>query len=194
MSEHEWRDPDEIKLDFASGDPELIRRGLAGLREFSKDGDEVEMPAIDASLLRPFGDHPPESVVIDLARLLMRYRSFSPPLSPLEIILQLVEIGLRYAVGQVIYETSIEIQSQADPVASARAAIDAIGVRGLGSARELEAGRKLVGYLLGAKPPVRRAVAEALAAWPLTTAKREVIAGVLPHVDPDQRARLTRDE
>lgn len=186
-----WRDPDDITDDLASGEVERIRAGLAGLREFTKGGDEFELPVIDASLLRPFGASPPEDTVIDLARLMARYRSFVPQPSRGDVIRQLVELAVRYGVPQVIYETSIEIQGEADPAAAARHAIDYLGERGLQSAREVEAGRKLVAYLLEAKPPVRRAVTERLAAWRPSDAKRAVVAAVLPLIDPDQRALVT---
>jgi hypothetical protein len=186
----EWRDPDDIKDDFASGDPERIRIGIAGLRYFTREGDEVELPAIDPALLLPFGDSPPDDTVLDLARLIARYRSFVPQPSRADVIRQLVELAVRYGVSQVIYETSIEIQGEADPADAARAAVAYIGWRGLANPREVEAARKLVGYLLDAKAPVRRAATEALAAWPHTAAKREVIAAVLPQVDPDQRVLL----
>lgn len=80
------------------------------------------------------------------------------------MIRQLVELAVRYAVPQVIYETSIEIQGEADSAAAARSAVDDLGARGLASPREIEAGRKLVAYLLESKPMVRRATAEGLAA------------------------------
>jgi hypothetical protein len=149
---NKWRDPDDIKEDFASGDPERIRIGVAGLREFSKEGDEVEMPVIGAALLLPFGDAPPDEVVIDLARLLMDYRSFVPPRSRVDTLNQLVELAVRYGVSQVIYGTSIELQCEPDPPAAVRAAVDYVRWRGLAAPREVEAARKL-----DAKLPVRRA-------------------------------------
>lgn len=185
-----WRDPDDITDDLASGDTERIRIGLAGLREFTKGGDEFELPVIDATLLLPFGASPPEDVVIDLARLMARYRSFVPQPSRADVIRQLVELAVRYAVPQVIYEASIEIQGEADPAAAARSAVDYLGGRGLASPREVEAGRKLVAHLLEAKPLVRRATAEGLAAWPLTDARRAVVTAVLPLIDPDQRVQV----
>jgi len=57
----EWREPDDIAADLASGDAARIRTGLADLREFAKDGDEFELPAFDISLLAPFGDAPPQT-------------------------------------------------------------------------------------------------------------------------------------
>jgi hypothetical protein len=188
-----WRYPDDIKEDFASGDPERIRIGLAGLCEFSKDGDEVEMPVIDAALLLPFGDAPPDETVRDLVWLLMRYRYFVPARSRSDTLNQLVELAVRYGVSQVIYETSIELQCQPDPAAAARAAIDYIRWRGLAAPRELEAARKLVRYLLDAKLPVRRAVAEALANWPPTAASRTIVKAVLPQVEANQRRQLRRN-
>lgn len=187
----QWRDTDDITDDLASGEAERIRVGLAGLREFTKDGDEFELPVIDASLLMPFGVSPPEATVINLARLMARYRSFVPQPSRGDVIRQLVELAVRYGVAQVIYETSIEIQGEADPAAAARRAVDYLGERGLQNTREVEAGRKLVAHLLEAKPPVRRATAEGLAAWPPSDARRAVVAAVLHLIDPDQRALLT---
>jgi hypothetical protein len=144
---------------------------------------------IDSSLLAPFGGAPPEQAVIDLARILASYRSFEPQPSRARVLHELVELAVRYAVPQVIYETSIAIQGEADPPAAAAAAISQIGQRGV-AGRELEAAAKLVRYLLEAKPPVRRATADALAAWPASPAKREIAAAVLARVEPDQRALL----
>ena len=189
----EWRDPDDIAADLGSGDAARIVAGLADLREFAKDGDELELPALDASLLAPLGDAPPADAVENLAHLLSRYRSFVPPPSRDDVILQLVELAVRYAVSLVIYNTSIEIQSTADPAASARLAIGYLGARGLARPAEIEAARKLVGYLLEAKPAVRRATGEALAAWPAGEARRAVVTAVQPMIDPDQRAQVTPD-
>ncbi len=189
-----WRDPDDITDDLASGDAGRIRIGLAGLREFTKGGDEFELPAVDASLLLPFGASPPEGVVIDLARLMARYRSFVPQPSRADVIRQLVELAVRYAVPQVIYETSIEIQGEADPAAAARSAVDYVGERGLASPREVEASRKLVAYLLEAKPLVRRATARGLAAWPRTAATRAIVTAVLSLIDPDQRTQVMSEK
>ena len=88
---NQWRDPNDITDDLASGEAERIRVGLAGLREFTKDGDEFELPVIDASLLMPFGASPPEDIVIDLARLMARYRSFVPQPSRGDVIRQVHE-------------------------------------------------------------------------------------------------------
>ena len=104
----------------ASGDAGRIRGALAELRELTKGGDELDLPAIEPWLLQPFGDPPPAEAVLDLARLLARYRSFVPPPSRAHVVRQLVELAVRYAVPQVIHETSIEIQGQDDPAATAR--------------------------------------------------------------------------
>ena len=61
-------------------------------------------------------------------------------------------------------QREIKIRGEADPAAAARSEVDYLGRRGLASPREVEAGRKLVAYLLEAKPLVRRATAEGLAA------------------------------
>jgi len=189
----EWRDPDDITADLGSGDAARIRAGLADLREFAKDGDEFELPALDASLLAPLGAAPPPDAVRDLAHLLARYRSFIPPPSRDDVIVQLVELAVRYAESQVIYEAAIEIQSEADPAATAHLAVGYLGARGLAGPAELDAGRKLIGYLLEAKPAVRRATAEALAAWPAGEPRRAVVTAVHALIDPDQRAQVTPD-
>jgi len=186
-----WRDPDDIIQDFASGDAERIRLGLAGLREFSKDGDEVDLPAIDLALLEPFGSAPPEQVVLDFATLLADYRSFVPPPTATDKIVQLVELSVRHGLSRVIHETELVIQRQPDPAAATRLAMTYLGERGLHTAAEIVAARQLVFYLLEAKPEVRRAVGYGLAAWPSNAATRQIIAGVLPLIDPDQRASLT---
>lgn len=189
----EWRDPRDIDDDFASGNAERIRKALAGLREFAKDGDELELAPIDASLIIPFGDTPPAETVTDLARLVARYRSFVPQPTRADTLRQLAELAVRYGVSQVVYDTSVEIQLEPDPAAAARAVVEYIGWRGLANPREIAAARELVFYLFGAKEPVWRATAEALASWPRTAANRELIAGVLPLIDPDQRALLKRE-
>lgn len=182
-----WRDPDDIIDDFASGDAERVRLGITGLREFTRAGDEFPLPAINSSLLAPFGGAPPDETVIDLARIITSYRSFEPPRSRPEVIHDLVELAVRYAVPQVLYETSLAIQGEADPPAAATAAIAQIGQRGTAE-REIRAAAKLVHYLLEAKLAVRRAAADALASWPASSAKREIVTAVLPLVEPDQRA------
>lgn len=189
----EWREPDDIAADLVSGDAARIRTGLADLREFAKDGDEFELPALDISLLAPLGDPPPPDAVENLAHLLSRYWSFVPRPSRDDIILQLVELAVRYARSRVIYDASIEIQSASDPVAAAHRAVGYLGARGLSGPAELDAGRKLIGYLLEAKPAVRRATAEALAAWPAGEPRRAVVTAVRPLIDPDQRAQVTPD-
>ena len=185
-----WRDPDDITDDLASGDAERIRIGLAGLREFTRAGDEFELPAIEPWILAPFGDAPPAETVLDLARLLARYRSFVPEPSRALVIRQLVELAVRHAVPQVIYEASIEIQGQDDPAAAATDAVGYLRARGLATPREIEAARTLISYLLEAKPPVRRAATEALAMWSPTEIKQAIVAAVLPLADPDQRPLL----
>jgi hypothetical protein len=184
------RDPDAIKDDLASGDAERIRSGLAGLRELTSTGDEFALPALEPWLLQPFGASPPEEAVIDLARLLARYRSFVPPPSRQHVLRQLVELAVRHAVPQVIHETSIEIRGRDDPAAAARDAIDYLRARGLATPREIEAAEALIGHLLEARPPVGRAAAEALAAWSPTDTKAAIVSAVLPLVDPDQRPLL----
>jgi hypothetical protein len=189
----DWRDPDDIAADLGSGDATRIRAGLADLREFAKDGDEFELPTINVSLLAPLGADPPPEAVRNLAHLLARYRSFMPPPSRDEVIVQLVELVVRYAESQVIYEAAIEIQSQADPTAASRLAVGYLAQRGLAGPTEIEAASKLIGYLLGAKPAVRRATAMALAAWPAGEALRTVVTAVHALIDPDQRALVTPD-
>jgi hypothetical protein len=189
----EWREPDDIAADLASGDAVRIRTGLADLREFAKDGDEFELPAFDISLLAPLGDAPPPDVVENLAHLLSRYRSFVPMPSRDDVIIQLVELDVRYAESLVIYKTSLEIQSAADPVAAAHLAIGYLGKRGLAAPAEIEAAGKLIFYLLEAKLPVRRAVGEALATWPAGKARQKVVTYVRPMIEPDQRALVTPD-
>ena len=189
----QWREPDDITADLLSGDAQRIRTGLTDLREFAKDGDEFELPALDASLLLPMGDSPPPDAVLNLSHLLARYRSFIPQPSRSDVIIQLVELAMRYAVSQVIYEAAIEIAIEDDPGAAARMVVNYLGERGLAKPHELEAGRKLITYLLEAKPVVRRATAEALAAWPAGDARRTVVAAVRALIDPDQRARVTPD-
>jgi hypothetical protein len=184
------REPKDVTDDLASGDPERIRIGLAGLREIAKAGDEFELPALDPSLLRPFGESPPEDTVLDLARLLADYRSFVPHPSRAYRIRQLVELAVRYPVPSVVHETSVEIQRQDDPESAARNAVGYLRARGLQTRRELEAAQTLIGYLLEAKSPLRLATAEALAAWSATDTKRAIVAAVLPLIDPDQRAVL----
>lgn len=189
----EWREPDDITADLLSGDAQRIRTGLADLREFTKGGDEFELPALDASLLLPMGDSPPPDVVLNFAHLLARYCSFVPQPTRSDVIIQLVELAVRYAVSQVIYDAAIEIQIEDDPGAAARMAVQYLGERGLTTPRDLEAGCKLITYLLEAKPVVRRATAEALAAWPAGHARRTVVRAVRALIDPDQRAHVTPD-
>jgi hypothetical protein len=189
----EWREPDDIAADLASGDATRIRAGLADLREFAKDGDEFELPALDISLLASLGDPPPPDAVQNLAHLLSRYRSFVPLPSRDDVIIQLVELAVRYAESLVIYKTSLEIQTASDPVAAAHLAVGYLGARGLAGPVEIDAARKLIFYLLEAKPAVRRATAEALAAWPAGEARRTVVTAVHPMIDPDQRALVTPD-
>jgi hypothetical protein len=184
------RDPDDIKNDLASSVPERIRAGLAGLRELARAGDKLELPALDPSLLRPFGESPPDDTVLDLARLLADYRSFVPAPSAPYRIRQLVELAVRYAVPRVIQEASSEIQGQDDPGSAAHNAVHYMRARGLQTRREVEAAQTLIGYLLQAKPPVRQATVEALAAWSASDIKRAIVDAVLPLVDPDQRAVL----
>lgn len=189
----EWREPDDIAADLASGDAARIRTGLADLREFAKDGDEFELPAFDISLLAPLGDPPPPDAVENLAHLLSSYWSFVPRPSRDDVIIQLVELAVRYARSRVIYDASIEIQSASDPVAAAHLAIGYLGTRGLAQPSEIDAARTLIFYLLEAKLPVRRATAEALATWPAGEARRTVVTAVRPMIEPDQRALVTPD-
>ena len=188
-----WREPDDIAADLASGDATRIRTGLADLCEFAKDGDEFELPALDISLLAPLGDSPPRDAVENFAHLLSHYWSFVPRPSRDDVIIQLVELAVRYAVSLVIYMTSIEIQSAADPVAAAHLAIGYLGTRGLATPSEIESAGKLIFYLLEAKLPVRRAVGEALATWPAGKARHKVVTYVRPMIEPDQRALVTPD-
>jgi hypothetical protein len=185
-----WRDPDDIIDDLASGETERLRVGLADLLEFTRPGDEFDLPAVEPWMLRSFGESPPEETVIDFARLLARYQSFIPQPTRAHRIRQLVELAVRYAVSQVIYETSIEIQCQQDPAAAARDAVGYLWARGLTTQREVDAAETLICYLLDAKQPVRRAVTEALAGWPPGQIKQGIVAAALPLVDPDQRALL----
>lgn len=186
----DWRAPPDIMDDLVSGDAERIRAGLAGLRAFSVDGDEFELPAIDLSILGPFGGEPPEQVVLDLAKLIAEYRSFEPAPSPTEVVIQLVELAVRYGHSKLIHDTELVIQGQADATGAARTAMTYLGERGLHGPDEVVAARKLVAYLLEAAPAVRRAVGAGLAAWPANPTTRQIIAGVLPLIDPDQRGAL----
>lgn len=189
----EWRDPDDIAADLASGDAARIRTGLADLRKFNKDGDEFELPAFDSSLLAPLGDAPPRDAVENLANLLSGYWAFVPRPSRDDVLIQLVELAVRYANSSVAYTASIEIQSAADPVAAAHLAIGYLGTRGLATPSEIEAAGTLIFYLLEAKLPVRRAVGEALATWPAGKARQKVVTYVRPMIEPDQRALVTPD-
>jgi hypothetical protein len=155
---------DDIAADLASGDAERIRIGIAALRELTRTGDEREVPAVEPWVLRPFGESPPADLVIDLARVLARFRSFAPRPGRAHVIRQLVELAVRYAVPQVIYETAVEIQGDGDPAAAARGAVDYLRARGLPTPREKAAADTLTGYLLRARTPVREATAGALAA------------------------------
>ncbi len=185
-----WCDPDEIVEDLASGEVERLRRGLVNWLDFAKDGDELDVTAVQPWMLEVVSESPPAELVIDFARLLARYRSFVPQPSRSYVVRQLVELAVRYAVPQVIYETSIEIQIQADSGAAARDAVDYLRARGLCTPREIEAAQQLIGHLLEAKPPVRRAAAEALAGWSGTDVKAAIVAAVLPLADPAERSVL----
>jgi hypothetical protein len=189
-----WRDPDDIVEDLASGDAERIRIGIAGLREFTRAGDEFDLPAVEPWVLRPLGESPPEDTVTDLARLLAHYRSFVPQPSRAYVVRQLVELAVRYAVPQVVYEASLQVQGHTDPAAAARDAVGYLRARGLATPREIDAAQTLIAYLLEAKPVVRRAATEALAGWPPTQVKQAIVAAVLPLADPDQRALLASAE
>lgn len=189
----EWREPEDIAADLASGDAARIRAGLAYLREFSKAGDEFELPAIDISVLAPLGDAPPRDAVENVAHLLSRYWSFVPKPSREDVLIQLVELTVRYANSSVAYTASIEIQSAVDPVAAAHLALGYLGTRGLATPSEIEAAGTLIFYLLEAKLPVRRAVGEALARWPAGNARRKVVTYVRPMIEPDQRPLVTPD-
>jgi hypothetical protein len=186
--DEDWRDPDDIADDLASGDAGRIRVGIAGLREFTKAGDEVDLPALEPWVLAPFGEFPPEQTVTDLARLLASYRSFVPAPSSEHVVRQLLELAIRYAVPQVLYETSIHIQGRADPPAAATDAVAHLRARGLRGEREVGAATTLVGYLLGAKEPVRRAVAAAISRWPAGEPWEAIATAVRPLVDPGQDA------
>jgi hypothetical protein len=157
------------------------------------DGAKFELPAFDISLLAPLGDAPPPDAVENLAHLLSSYWSFVPRPSRDDVIIQLVELAVRYARSRVIYDASIEIQSASDPVAAAHLAIGYLGTRGLAQPSEIDAARTLIFYLLEAKLPVRRATAEALATWPAGEARRTVVTAVRPMIEPDQRALVTPD-
>ena len=187
----EWRDPDDIAADLASGDATRIRTGLADLCEFNKDGDEFELPALDVSLLTPFGDAPPRDVVENLGHLLSSYWSFVPRPSRDEVIVQLVELGVRYGVSMVILDASTAIQIAPDPIAATHLALGYLGTRGLVGPVELDAAGTLIFYLLEAKLPVRRAVGEALAMWPAGKARKKVVTYVRSMIEPDQRDLVT---
>lgn len=186
-----WRDPDDIVEDLASGEPERIRLGLAGLVEFSKAGDEFELPAVGADLLRPFGAAPPPDVVLDLARLLWYFKSFVPAPSRSDVLRETTELAVRYGPSQVTYETFIQLLSGPEPQAQVREALEYLGRRGLSSPSEVDATIKLVDYLLDATHPgVSQAAVDALAAWPHTQATRKVIAALLPVMTKAQRTQL----
>lgn len=186
-----WRDPDDIVEDFASGQPERIRLGIAGLVEFSKAGDEVELPAIGADLLLPFGASPPPETVLDLARLLRRYKSFVPALSRDEVLREMTELSVRYGVSQVIYETFIQLLCGPEPYAQVRAALEYLGRRGLSSPGEISAATKLLDHLLdSALPGISEATVDALAKWPRTEAIRKVIKALRSVMTEAQRAQL----
>lgn len=186
----DWRDPDDIVDDFASGDPARMRAGLLGLIEFNKPGDEFELPPVEAWMLTLVGDPPSDELVTAFARMLSRYRSFVPPPSRAHVIRQLVELAVRYAVSQVCFETAIEVQGEADPPAFARDVVDYLRMRGLQSPRELDAAITLIRYLLDGKQPVRRAATEALAGWTETETKQAIVRAVRSLADPDQRDLL----
>ena len=190
MTDDAWRDPDDIKNDLTSGDPERMMVGIVQLIEFNKPGDELEVIALEPWMLHLFGVSPPDELVTAFARLLASYRSFIPQPSRAYVIRQLVELAVRYGVGQVIYETSLAIQGQVDPPTAARDALGYLRMRGLTTQPEIGAAETLISYLLEAKLPVRRATTEAFAAWPSLEAKQQIALAVLPLVDPDQRALL----
>jgi hypothetical protein len=176
----EWREPEDIIADLTSGDPERTRIGLADLREYNKPGDEFDLPAIEPWLLRLLGEPPPEDTVIFLCRLLGSYRSFVPQPSRSHVVRQMIELAVRYAVSQVIFEAALEVKIQADPGAAARDAVGYLRARGLATPREVEAAETLIYYLLEGKQVVRRAATEALAGWPPTEVKQAIVAAVLP--------------
>jgi hypothetical protein len=179
---------DELTADLASGDRERIRRGLAGLRALVDAGSAPELPAIEPWLLQPFGEAPPGDVVSDLARVLARAPLAPRPSRP-RVIRQLVELAVRHDVPQVLDELLHEIE-RGDGPAGAREAVDYLRARGIAS-RELAAAQQLVGRLLAAGSPVRRAAADALALWSPTDTKAAIVAAVLPRVDPDQRVQMS---
>jgi hypothetical protein len=185
----EWREPEEIAADLTSGDSERVRAGLAALLAYTRHGDEMDLPALEPWLLDEVGEVPAETVT-EFARLLASYRSFTPPPSRAHRLRQLVELSLRYRIGQVIYETSIELQGQPDPVAAARDTVDHLRARGLHTDREIGAAADLLHHLMWAKAPVRRAAVTALAGWPDSPARRALVATVLPVCEPDQRPLL----
>ncbi|HMG23130.1 MAG TPA: hypothetical protein VK607_17460 [Kofleriaceae bacterium] len=184
------RDPADLAVDLASGDPERMRVGLAGLLELDKPGDEIAVPAVEPWMLQLFGATPPDDLVTAFARLLASYRSFVPQPSRAHVVRQLVELAVRHGVRQVIHEASLAIQGQADPLAAARDAIGYLHLRGLRTPREIAAAGTLISDLLEAVQPVRRAATEALAAWDPTEAKQVISAAVLGQVDADQRTLL----
>lgn len=184
----EWREPEDIAADLASADLERVRAGLVAFLEFTRYGDEFDLPPLEPWVLGLLGDAPGETVV-RFARLLMSYQSFVPRPGRAHVVRQVVELSMRYGLSLLCYEASIEIQGQADPVAAARDAVGYLRARGLADG-EVAAAETFIGYLLGAKQPVRRAAAQALADWPDSAAKRAVVAFVLSDVDPDQRALL----
>jgi hypothetical protein len=186
----DWRDPDDIVDDFASGDPARIRTGLLGLIEFNKPGDEFELPPVEAWMLTLVGDPPSDDLVTAFARMLARYASFVPPPSRAHVIRQLVELAVRYGVSQVCFETAIEVKGEADPPAFARDVIGYLRMRGIHGPRELDAAIVLIGYLLDGKPPVRRATTEALAGWAPTETKQAIVSAVRSLADADQRDLL----
>jgi hypothetical protein len=186
----DWRDPEDIKDELASGDPERMRAGILELLEFNKPGDEVDVPALEPWMLQLFGESPPDDLVTAFARLLASYRSFIPQPSRGHVVRQVLELAVRYGVRQVIHETSLEIQGQADPPAAARDAVNYLRMRGLATPREVDAAETLISYLLDAKQPVRRAATEALAGWTSTEIKQQIVAAVRNQVDPDQRDLL----
>jgi hypothetical protein len=181
-----WRPPEEIVDDLRSADPARIATALADAVEAMDGLDEIELPPLDASILAPFGAAAPANVQRDLARLLWRYREFSPPLERAQRLLRLAELAASYGDNQVAFDAAMAVKNGERPADDVAAIIDHLARRGLSTeAAKLGAGR-YASYLLAGEPSVRAATLRALAqAGP---ALRPVVDFILSELEPDERA------